>query len=216
VVRPHAGEPNIEYMTKLTVDPIKKLYWTVPWSWYDGAFTADEIDRIVREMDLLGTQPSTVIGDNTVNAVKDRYRSSQQKMHGVNQYNKWIFDRLLNVSQEINEKDYNFDLWGFDHFQYTVYNVNEEYKAHSDIIYTASKFKTLTRKLSISLVLSDNYDYEGGEFQIITAEQSEASTVEQKKGRLIVFPSWMVHKVKPVTRGVRKSIVVWVVGPNFK
>jgi len=211
-----SGEPNIAYMTKLTVDPIKKLYWTVPWSWYDGAFTSDEIDRIVREMDLLGTQPSTVIADNTANAVKDRYRSSQQKMHGVNQYNKWIFDRLLNVSQEINEKDYNFDLWGFDHFQYTVYNVNEEYKAHADIIYTASKFKTLTRKLSISLVLSDNYDYEGGEFQIITAEQSEASTVEQKKGRLIVFPSWMVHKVKPVTRGVRKSIVVWVVGPNFK
>jgi PKHD-type hydroxylase len=65
-------------------------------------------------------------------------------------------------------------------------------------------------------VLSDNYEYEGGEFQIINAEQSEASTVEQKKGRLIVFPSWMVHKVKPVTRGVRKSIVVWVVGPNFK
>lgn len=204
-------------MTKLTVDPIKKLYWTVPWSWYDGAFTSDEIDRIVREMDLVGTERSKVIADTISDEViKDNYRSSHQKMHGVNQYNKWIFDRLLNATQEINEKDYNFDLWGFDHFQYTVYNVNEEYKAHSDIIYTASKFKTLTRKLSISLVLSDNYEYEGGEFQIINSEQSEASTVEQKKGRLIVFPSWMVHKVKPVTRGVRKSIVVWVVGPQFK
>jgi PKHD-type hydroxylase len=201
-------------MTKLTVDPIKKLYWTVPYSWYDGAFTSDEIDRIVREMDLVGTEHSKVIADGITDTIKDRYRSSQQKMHGVSQYNKWIFDRLLNAAQEINEKDYNFDLWGFDHFQYTVYNVNEEYKAHADIIYTASKFKSLTRKLSISLVLSDNY--EGGEFQIINAEQSEASTVEQKKGRLIVFPSWMVHKVKPVTRGVRKSIVVWVVGPNFK
>ena len=216
MVRSHAGEPDITYMTKLTVDPIKKLHWTVPYSWYDGAFTADEIDRIVREMDLVGTERSKIIADTVNQSVNDNYRSSQHKMHGVNQYNKWIFDRLLNAAQEINEKDYNFDLWGFDHFQYTVYNINEEYKAHADIIYTAPKFKTLARKLSISLVLSDNYDYEGGEFQIINAEQNEASTVEQKKGRLIVFPSWMVHKVKPVTRGVRKSIVVWVVGPPFK
>ena len=71
------------------------------------------------------------------------------------------------------------------------------------------------RKLSFSLVLSDSTEYSGGDFEIKMSEQSTI-TIEQKIGRVIVFPSFMIHRVAPLLTGKRKSIVFWVLGPKFK
>jgi PKHD-type hydroxylase len=73
----------------------------------------------------------------------------------------------------------------------------------------------IPRKLSFSLVLSDSADYEGGALEFFTSSAGP-SEAEQKRGRVIAFPSYMVHRVTPITKGVRKSIVFWVVGPKFK
>jgi PKHD-type hydroxylase len=70
------------------------------------------------------------------------------------------------------------------------------------------------RKLSFSLVLSDNSEYDGGTFEVMYSKKPEQ--LQQKKGRLLVFPSYMLHRVNPVTRGTRKSLVFWVVGPKFR
>ena len=70
-----------------------------------------------------------------------------------------------------------------------------------------------TRKLSMTLQLND--DFEGGEFQINNGDEAGAIAPEMKKGRALLFPSFMCHRVKPVTKGIRRSIVVWVVGPKF-
>jgi len=75
-----------------------------------------------------------------------------------------------------------------------------------------------TRKLSLSLILSDPDDYEGGDFYIQTGSPDPEKLIkmEQKKGRVLAFPSFMIHGVAPVTKGTRRSIVVWVDGPKFK
>jgi PKHD-type hydroxylase len=73
------------------------------------------------------------------------------------------------------------------------------------------------RKLSLTLLLNDdNDDFEGGEFQINNGKQETPITVDMFKGRAVLFPSFMIHRVKPVTKGVRKSLVVWVLGPKFR
>jgi PKHD-type hydroxylase len=69
------------------------------------------------------------------------------------------------------------------------------------------------RKLSLTLLLND--DFEGGEFQVNDGKEEMAITVPMNKGRVVLFPSFMIHRVKPVTKGVRKSLVVWVLGPKF-
>ena len=64
-----------------------------------------------------------------------------------------------------------------------------------------------------------NDDYEGGEleFKILTPMGTEQiSTVKGKKGDVIVFPSYLLHRVKPVTKGTRYSVVAWFGGPPFK
>jgi len=73
-----------------------------------------------------------------------------------------------------------------------------------------------SRQLSKTMPLNDPLEYEGGEFQIQTGLPEQPLIVEQKRGTAIIFPSFMLHRVTPITLGVRKSIVVWAVGPKFK
>jgi PKHD-type hydroxylase len=74
-----------------------------------------------------------------------------------------------------------------------------------------------TRKLSLSLLLSEpDADFTGGEFLFNDGRQETPLTASLRKGEVLAFPSWMIHKVAPVTWGTRKSIVVWVLGPKFR
>jgi PKHD-type hydroxylase len=75
-------------------------------------------------------------------------------------------------------------------------------------------FDTHTRKLSVVVALNDGF--EGGQFQINTNGEHNPETIPLPKGRLVVFPSYILHRVTPVTKGVRHSLVVWVVGPKFR
>ena len=136
----------------------------------------------------------------------------------------FLFNKLNNTIWNLNGQYYNFDLNGYSYIQYTTYNGEElgEYGYHIDM-HTGSYGNTDdnmlrygdTRKLSLSLILSDSKSYEGGEFKIMLSEAGE-NEIEQKRGRIILFPSFFLHKVCPVTKGIRKSIVAWVEGPKFR
>jgi PKHD-type hydroxylase len=69
------------------------------------------------------------------------------------------------------------------------------------------------RKLSISILLSDPSEFEGGELQFKGIEDQKILT---KQGSIVVFPSFIEHKVTPVTKGVRYSAVTWASGPSFR
>jgi len=71
----------------------------------------------------------------------------------------------------------------------------------------------LQRKLSISILLSDPSEFEGGELQFKGIEDRKILT---KQGSIVVFPSFIEHKVTPVTKGVRYSAVTWARGPSFR
>jgi len=84
-------------------------------------------------------------------------------------------------------------------------------------------FKGLVRKLSIIVQLSDPEDYEGGDIYFSRPPKdgrldAEGETIPQfrEKGSVIVFPSYVRHKVSPVTKGIRKSATAWICGPPFK
>ena len=71
------------------------------------------------------------------------------------------------------------------------------------------------RKLSLSMLLSDPSEFEGGEFQVKT-DDDNVKQLETVKGRAWFFPSYTLHRVAPVTKGVRRSLVLWVGGPPFR
>ena len=70
------------------------------------------------------------------------------------------------------------------------------------------------RKLSIIVQLSDEDEYEGGDINLKIG--SRDLDLPKKKGGVIVFPSFILHRVLPVTKGSRKSLVSWISGPNYR
>jgi len=90
-----------------------------------------------------------------------------------------------------------------------IYKPNGHYNAHVDTVHEHSNE---TRKLTVLTFLND--DYEGGKFFLNS--NGTLYYPPQEKGTVLVFPSYMVHGVEPVTKGVRYSCVTWLVGPYFK
>lgn len=124
------------------------------------------------------------------------------------------FIELYKVFHELigkcNAEFYQFRLTEItEHIQYTVYNSEDQgyYDWHIDMGPDKAR-----RKLSLVCQLSDPSEYEGGELQINTGR---VVIPEKEKGTVILFPSYLLHRVTPVTKGTRRSLVLWIEGPAF-
>jgi PKHD-type hydroxylase len=126
---------------------------------------------------------------------------------------KWLYDRMQQAALEANKKYFNFDLKGAQPMQYGVYEADDRdtYCTHVDM---SHHDKENIRKLSISIPLSDPDEYEGGSL-LINPSTNECLSIAQKPGTAICFPSWTPHMVTQVTKGVRRSLVMWCYGPKF-
>ena len=184
---------------------------------WDDAFTTEEIDKMCAYFDTQGLEESKIIGNP-----KEHPRISNVKFYNWDHKNEntaWIFQRMNDIIMTINNQYYGFDLNGYNYFQYTEYEASQKgkYDWHMDTILGGNKNLLDTRKLSVTMCVNEPGDeYEGGEFQINSSKEKDSETIPTKKGRMILFPSFMIHRVAPVTKGKRKSIVVWVTGPKFK
>jgi len=194
---------------------------TMPYCWWDGAFTEDELNDIEKYCDSFSADNAELLYNQT-EPMPDIRKSKvawfvREKHLALNN----LFNKLNLSIERINDEYYNYDLNGYDHIQYTTYNGDEldHYEYHIDMAMDSNidgdelKYGD-TRKLSLSLILSDSQSYEGGKFTI-RFDKNEYE-MEQKRGRILFFPSFMPHKVHPVTKGVRKSVVAWVEGPKFR
>ena len=104
---------------------------------------------------------------------------------------------------------YRFELYGFfEGAQIATYTEGGHYKWHIDV---GSELSS-NRKLSVTVQLTDPTEYEGGGLEFMNVDQ----TVSRAIGSLIVFPSFLMHRVVPVTRGTRQSMVTWISGPPFR
>jgi PKHD-type hydroxylase len=180
----------------------------VPWA---NAFTPEELDRIERYGDVLPLTEAGLAKD-TASDVRDRIRITRTAwLEGIEE-NKWIYDRVQQIAMMINAMAYRFDLSGFsERIQYSVYHGTEggHYDWHVD-----QGPLGIRRKLSLTLQLTDPSQYEGGDLQFLAGSQTE--TAPRDRGMLIAFPSYGVHRVAPVTSGTRKSLVIWITGPQFR
>jgi PKHD-type hydroxylase len=175
----------------------------------DWAFNAVEAQRIVELCEQFDVIDATIEEGSAPRQLNKAIRDSLIRVVPRDAPDsRWIFSRLDSMGSLINEKYYGFGLDGYDFFQYAEYRAAGHFATHMD--YPMGRPGPV-RKLSISLTLND--DYEGGDFQIQTGR--EPQVVRQAAGRLIAFPSFILHSVSPVTKGVRKSLVVWVTGPAF-
>lgn len=119
----------------------------------------------------------------------------------------WIFERLNKVLEVANPQ-FGFELSRFNEgVQVTRYEKGGHYDWHYDL----GPGHLLERKLSITIQLTKPEEYEGGLLEFPLGGRGNRAL-----GSATVFPSYMLHRVSPVTKGVRHSLVSWVAGPTFR
>lgn len=131
-----------------------------------------------------------------------------------------IYKKITNRVNEINDMAFKFDLLIIEPIQLTRYTSTQKgfYDYHID---ASPVTENLTRKLSFVIQLNDPLDFEGGDFCVINCNGKEFNVTQERpeliqKGNIIAFPSFLPHKVTPVTSGKRHSLVGWCNGPRFK
>jgi PKHD-type hydroxylase len=200
----------------LSNNPRERALVTHPWVYYDNCFTDAEINSIVRYCDSFEQEQGVTFGAESKEQI-EQHRVSGVKFHERNNETAWIFDKLNMMIETTNKQYYGFDLNGYLNFQYTTYTAEQHgrYDWHTDMSFGAAYGNDIEpRKLSMTLLLND--EFEGGEFQINMGKEEHPEIIHVPKGRAIFFPSFLIHRVTPVTRGIRKSMVVWVLGPKFR
>jgi PKHD-type hydroxylase len=139
------------------------------------------------------------------------YRNSVIKWLHHNEKTKKIYERLNDLAVCANQRTWKFNITNvFESLQFTEYSadVQGHYDWHMDVGNNNS-----TRKLSMSIQLTDPAEYEGGNLEFMKGRNPNIAPRE--KGTVIFFPSYLLHRVTPVTRGKRNSLVLWYHGPTF-
>ncbi len=207
---------------------IHNYYW-----YFKAAVPAKICDDIIRyglskseSMALTGGYGNKKL---TKNEIKDMKRKRNSDLVWLN--DKWIYKELQPYIHQANrDAGWNFEWDSSESIQFTKYKLNQYYDWHCDgwdkPYEKEGPDKGKIRKLSMTCQLTDGSEYQGGELEFDFRNYEPHMREETKhlkkakeilpKGSIIVFPSFVWHRVKPVTKGVRYSLVMWNLGYPFK
>jgi len=206
---------------------LKNYYWVFP-----NAVPHHICDDIVRygnsKKELIGR---TAAFKNETLSQKDIKNLQKKRNSNIT----WLSDRWIykEIQPYVNQANRNAG-WNFkwdwsEPCQFTKYKLNQYYDWHRDSFNTPydrpedPNFNKKIRKLSVTLSLSDPSEYEGGELEFnfndpeLTKKQNIRLCTEiLEKGSLAIFPSFVYHRVKPVKKGTRYSLVIWNLGYPYE
>jgi len=177
---------------------------------FEDGFSKQELEWIDNLKELYPFQNATTVSDTST--ANDEIRKSKIKWLHHDDKSAWVYDKIRDLSIQANNSIWKFNLHTIlDSIQYTeYYEDGGHYGWHTDI----GPGSISHRKISVTIQLSDPSEYEGGDFDLWCG--GEFMTAPKKKGSVILFPSFTMHRVTPVTKGVRRSLVLWVGGEAYK
>jgi PKHD-type hydroxylase len=175
-----------------------------------NAFTAQELEWMGNLQGLYPYQDA-IINANEAFELDESIRKSKIKWIHYDNRSWWVYDKLVKHIEEANKT------WGFainsiiDSIQYTeYYEGGGHYDWHMDV----GNYPMNNRKISVTIQLSSPDEYEGGDLEFWFGREPEKAPREHSLA--ILFPSYLMHRVTPITKGIRKSLVVWVGGDTFR
>ncbi len=182
------------------------------WEIWPSAFSAEECDAIVAKA---ATYPAkaAMVGVDNPNRVEQTLRESTIRWIPP-QGEPRLVQRIMALVKVSNRRNFGFDIAELFDIQFTEYHGSrgDKYDWHQDVRLKGPM--PYDRKLSVVVQLSDRGSYEGGTFEFSTVEPPGAAF--EARGSVLIFPSFLQHRVLPVTSGVRHSLVTWVEGPRWR
>ncbi|MBO9601096.1 MAG: 2OG-Fe(II) oxygenase [Novosphingobium sp.] len=182
------------------------------WEVWSAALGKAECDTIARRAARYPANDATV-----------GFHDSQREDHGYRSSTiRWldaaretdVVGRIMHFVQQSNRNNFGVEIVAPFEIQFTEYQAsnNGHYDWHQDVWLESPR--PYARKLSVVIQLSEPDDYSGGDFEFFGIENpGERFT---PRGSLLVFPSFLQHRVNPVLSGTRRSLVTWVEGPNWR
>ena len=176
---------------------------------WDDVLQPAELDAIEALGDQLVLQKAGLADKNDrVEGV----RSTRIAWIQPNQETDALYRRIGQIVGNLNQKIYHFKITGIETMQYTVYESAEggRYDWHIDY----GPHNRWPRKISLSIQLSDPSTYEGCDLEFRIGPTVGAAP--RRRGAIIAFPSFYLHRVSPILSGTRKALVIWANGPDFE
>ena len=204
---------------------LNNYYWCFPSAIPERI--CDEIVRYGKEQDkeiaLTGNTQKDNLSDTELKNIQKKRKSDVVWMS-----DRWIYNEIQPYVRQANAlAEWNFE-WDFSEAcQFTEYKKDQFYDWHCDSHeepYNQPDNKNVhgkLRKLSMTISLTNPREYEGGDLEFDFRNTDEGSQPRickeiREKGSIIVFPSFVWHRVKPITKGIRHSLVCWNLGYPFK
>ena len=190
---------------------------------WEGYFSDDFCDKVTAFADTL----EFMEGEVRYDPVK-KSRSSNVAWITDKPENEWIIEPVADLVAVTNRKYWQWDITGRERFQYTRYGAGQFYGWHADArpepYPDDGRWPGLIRKISVTVSLSHEDDYDGGDFALEEVSHSPGTPEKRinipkqakKRGSAIIFASHLYHEVRPVTEGLRQSLVGWFLGPPFR
>lgn len=189
------------------------------WCYWVNAFSESECNNLIALAKKLPENNAT-IGVNS-NLADASFRRSVIRWidPNVNSEFSWVYDKLWKIQIKMNHDFFGFNVTSLPPMQFTEYDESYkgEYKSHQDVFWITNT--PTHRKVSLIVQLTDQDEYEGGNlrFENIDTQPSESDyDVMRRRGTVIALPSFVYHRLEPVTKGRRHSLVGWFEGPKFQ
>ena len=204
--------------------------------YFTGALSSKFCDEVIKYASQKQEVPAVTgsfgrkrnVEKNPLTKDEEKKLYKQRKSDVVWLDERWIYREIQPYINQANASaGWNFQWDWSEQIQFTKYKVNGYYDWHCDSFFKPhedkddSNFFGKIRKLSVTCQLSDGAEYEGGELEFQPRNKNNPNmTVQCKeilpKGSNILFPSYVWHRVKPVKKGTRYSLVLWNLGYPFK
>lgn len=185
-----------------------------PIHWIKDFLSDNEIDKIFKLSKNFISKPAHVFDKNF--DPSDIRRSSIKWIYD-DPSTDWLYEKIVDGIKFVNQNNFDYILKFVEDLQFTSYDekIKGFYGKHIDCdMSKLSECYVNVRKLSFSIQLSDESDYDGGE--LIMYLNDEKFISPKKRGTIIFFDSKLSHEVTPVIRGKRHSLVGWANGPNLR
>jgi PKHD-type hydroxylase len=189
----------------------KEDYYRQPYYIWNKCADDETVQKFIEVGESLAQIDARIGSGGENSALNASVRVSTLSWIHHNEQSKELYDFIVDKIDRINYHHYGMALTGMESIQYTRYPIGGHYKFHNDIIH---KTENSMRKLSIVIALSPADAYDGGEL-LLMPHGENPTKLKLERGDLIAFPSYIPHKVNPVTAGHRITAVTWVYGPKF-